>query len=54
MIDSHCHLTYDALSAQLDAVLKRARQAGVDRMVTIATRAYEAEKAIALCSQTRR
>ena len=49
MIDSHCHLTYDALSEQLDAVLKRARQAGVERMVTIATRAYEAEKAIALC-----
>lgn len=49
MIDSHCHLTYEALSEQLDAVLKRARAAGVERMVTIATRAYEAEKAIALC-----
>jgi TatD DNase family protein len=37
LVDSHCHLDFPELSADLDAALARARAAGVRRMVTIAT-----------------
>lgn len=33
--DSHCHLTSDCLSSQLDDVLYRAREAGVTRVLNI-------------------
>jgi len=38
LIDSHCHLDYPDLVKDLDAVVGRARAAGVGRMVTISTR----------------
>jgi TatD DNase family protein len=38
LIDSHCHLDFPELSAELDAVLDRARGAGVGLVVTISTR----------------
>jgi TatD DNase family protein len=38
LIDSHCHLDFPELSADLDGVLDRARAAGVGLMVTISTR----------------
>ena len=38
LIDSHCHLDFPELNAELDAVLTRARAAGVGLMVTISTR----------------
>ena len=50
MIDTHCHLTYSQLGCQLDAVLERARAAGVVRMVTIGTTAGDSRMAIELCS----
>lgn len=37
LIDSHCHLDFDALSGDLDGVLARAVAAGVEGMVTIST-----------------
>ncbi len=37
LIDSHCHLDFPDLAADLDGVLSRARAAGVDRMITIST-----------------
>lgn len=37
MIDSHCHLCYAPLLDQIDAVLMRARAAGVRHMITIGT-----------------
>src|SRR5919109_1401346 len=46
MIDSHCHLTYDELSSQLEAVLNRARQAGVAHIITIGTDSDDAKKAL--------
>lgn len=48
LIDTHCHLTYPELAPQVDAVLERARQAGVGRCVTIATSLADARAAIAL------
>jgi TatD DNase family protein len=41
LIDSHCHLDFDALAGDIDGVLTRARAAGVIGMVTISTRVRE-------------
>ena len=38
LIDSHCHLDFEALAADLDGVLARAAAVGVTGMVTISTR----------------
>ncbi len=37
MIDSHCHLDYEPLFNNLDAVLKRSREVGVEKLLTICT-----------------
>ena len=41
LVDSHCHLDYLAKEGDLDAVLDRARAAGVAEMVTICTKLSE-------------
>ncbi len=51
MIDTHCHLTYEPLASQLDAVLERRRLAGVDRMISIGTSFEDAAKSIALSTR---
>lgn len=38
LVDSHCHLDFPDFAAELDAIVGRARAAGVGRMVTISTR----------------
>ena len=38
LVDSHCHLDFPDFSGELDAIVGRARAAGVGRMVTISTR----------------
>jgi TatD DNase family protein len=38
LVDSHCHLDFPSLGADLDGVLARAAAAGVGAMVTICTR----------------
>ncbi|MCE9521222.1 MAG: TatD family hydrolase [Alphaproteobacteria bacterium] len=49
LIDSHCHLDFPDFGAELDAVVGRARQAGVGTMLTIGTklRAFEGVRKIA-------
>ena len=37
LVDSHCHLDFPTFDAERDAVIARARAAGVDRLVTIGT-----------------
>ena len=41
LIDSHCHLDFDDFAAERDAVVERARTAGIQRMITISTRVRE-------------
>ncbi|WP_395664660.1 TatD family hydrolase [Methylocella sp.] len=38
LIDSHCHLDFPELAADREGALRRAREAGVARMITISTR----------------
>src|SRR5271165_6539669 len=38
LVDSHCHLDFPDFAAEIDAVVARARAAGIGRMVTISTR----------------
>ena len=50
MFDSHCHLTDQAYSADLDAVIAHAMDAGVTGIVTIASNADDAALASMLAS----
>lgn len=47
--DSHCHLTDAAFRDDREAVLHRAREAGVTRMVSIASNVADARDALELC-----
>ena len=51
MIDTHCHLTYDPLAQQVEEVLERAEQAGVDRMITVGTSPEDAYQAVVLAKR---
>lgn len=48
LFDSHCHLTDAAFRDDREAVLLRAREAGVTRLVTIASDLEDARRALAL------
>jgi TatD DNase family protein len=50
-IDSHCHLNYKGLVEDQQAVLARARAAGVDKMLNISTRASEWDDVIAVAER---
>jgi TatD DNase family protein len=51
LIDSHCHLDFPDFAAELDAVVARARSAGVDRMVTISTRVERQPELLAIAER---
>lgn len=46
LFDSHCHLTADAFAGEVEAVLQRAREAGLVGIVTIASNASDAVRAL--------
>lgn len=51
LVDSHCHLDFEALSAELDEVVARARRAGVVRMVTIGTKVRQFDRVLAIAER---
>ena len=51
LIDSHCHLDFPDFAGELDAVVERARAAGVARMITIGTRIDRAEELVAIAER---
>jgi TatD DNase family protein len=51
LIDSHCHLDFPDFAAELDAVVLRARAAGVARMVTISTRVHRHAEVLAIAER---
>ncbi len=48
LVDSHCHLTYKGLREDQDAVIERARAAGVGTMLGISTKAGEWAEVVSL------
>ena len=51
LIDSHCHLDFPDFAEELDAVVARARDAGIGRMVTISTRVRQQQKLLAIAER---
>ncbi len=51
LIDSHCHLDFDALSSDIDGVLARMSGAGVGACVTISTRIKQFDKITAIAEK---
>jgi TatD DNase family protein len=48
LIDSHCHLDFPEFAAELDAIVERARAAGILRLVTISTRVARQAELLAI------
>jgi TatD DNase family protein len=51
LVDSHCHLDFPDFAAELDAVVERARAAGIGRMVTISTRVRRHAQVLAIAEK---
>ena len=51
LVDSHCHLDFSDFSAELDAVVERARAAGLGRIVTISTRVKKHAQVLAIAEK---
>lgn len=51
LVDSHCHLDYLEKDGDLDAVLERARAAGVERLVTIGTKLSSFDEVLAIAER---
>lgn len=51
LVDSHCHLEFPDFAAEQDAVINRARAAGVGHFLTISTRVHRFDE-IALIAET--
>ena len=53
LVDSHCHLDFPDFAAELDAVIGRARAAGIGRLVTISTRVKRHAQVLAIPQEER-
>lgn len=51
LVDSHCHLDFEAFDEDRDAVIERALKAGVGLMVTISTRVRRFEQVLAIAER---
>src|SRR6516164_6057637 len=51
LIDSHCHLDFPDFADELDAVIARARDAGIGRIVTISTRVRRHDQVLAIAER---
>jgi TatD DNase family protein len=51
LVDSHCHLDFPEFQPELDAVVTRARDAGLGRMVTISTRVRRHDQVLAIAER---
>jgi TatD DNase family protein len=48
LIDTHCHLDFPDFDAERDAIIERARVAGVEQMITISTRVKKFDTILAI------
>ncbi|MEN6337085.1 MAG: TatD family hydrolase [Phycisphaerales bacterium] len=51
LIDTHCHLTFEPLSADVPGVVQRSRAAGVTSWITIGTLLEDSRRAVELAGQ---
>jgi len=51
LIDSHCHLDFPELTAELDEVIARATRAGIGLMITIGTKLTEFDRVRAIAER---
>jgi TatD DNase family protein len=51
LVDSHCHLDFPDFAEELDAVVDRARAAGIGRIVTISTRVKKHAQVLAVAER---
>jgi TatD DNase family protein len=51
LVDSHCHLDFPDLAGEVDAIVGRARSAGIGRMVTISTRVKKHAEILAIAEK---
>ena len=51
LVDSHCHLDFPEFAEELDAVVARAKDAGVGRIVTISTRVKRHSDIVAIAER---
>ena len=51
LVDSHCHLDFPDFAPEIDAVVARAREAGIGRLVTISTRVRKFQQVLAIAEK---
>ena len=51
LVDSHCHLDFPDFAEELDAVVARARRAGIGAIVTIGTRVRRLDEVLAVAER---
>ena len=51
LVDSHCHLDFPDFDAERDAIVQRAADAGIGRMVTICTRVSKFGQVLAIADK---
>jgi len=51
LIDTHCHLTFEPLDADIDAVIERSKAAGVTSWITVGTNLPDSKKAVEFASR---
>jgi TatD DNase family protein len=51
LYDSHCHLDFPDFADEIEAVVARAHDAGVERIITISTRVAHGERLVALAER---
>jgi len=53
LVDSHCHLDFPDLAGEAEAIVARARAAGIGRIVTISTRVKKHAQVLAIAENFR-
>jgi TatD DNase family protein len=51
LVDSHCHLDFPDFAPDLDAIVARAAEAGIGRMITISTRVRRQSELLAIAEK---
>lgn len=51
VVDSHCHLDFEGMEENLPALLRRAEEAGVDRMVSISSRVRKFDNLLRIANE---